>query len=274
MYITDFKYDGVFLSDKGYIPCTFDESSGINVFDTGAKLTFNKVSMRNGKKYGLTSSKYENCVQIVFDICKESDSFYSNQSISNSEYVELMRWLNRKEFHELCIICDYYGDESTEDLCHYNGSFNVDEIKINDILYGLRLTFESDSPFGYSQDKEYTFNFETSETEEYFLDESDDIGYHYPNFIITCNDNGTLIFSNKEAGTRTVINNCVSGEIIKINSDTQTIETNLSDHKIARDFNYIFPVVCNSFENRTNTFTASMPCEVKIVYKRSIRRII
>lgn len=58
MYATDFEYDGKKLSDMGFLICNFD-SNGLNVINTGSKITFNKVAMHSGKKYSLVGTKCE-----------------------------------------------------------------------------------------------------------------------------------------------------------------------------------------------------------------------
>lgn len=290
MYITDFEYDGVSLSSKGYMPCNFGASSGEDVVDTGAKITFNKVAFNSGRKYHLTSSKYNDCVSISFDICKNSDCFYSDEVITNSEYVDICRWLNRQEFKPLKLICNYYehtnsNNSDIDEYCYYNGSFNIDEIKVGDILYGLRLTFESDSPFGYIPETT-TLEF-LSNGSATVADNSDDTGWHYPTFKITCKADGDLTLKNTTHSVTTVIKNCKNGEVITVDSLNQIIMIDsypissanpTATHKIENDFNYIFPKVCNSRsklgDNRSNVFTASLPCTIEITTNRTVRKII
>lgn len=65
----DFEYDGVKLSDIGFIICKFD-SSDVDTIDNGSQITFNIVPTLNGMKHELTSSTYEDCLNTTFQICK------------------------------------------------------------------------------------------------------------------------------------------------------------------------------------------------------------
>ena len=46
----DFEYDGLCLSDMGYIICQFDAESSQTV-SNGSQITFNTTSTLNGSKY-------------------------------------------------------------------------------------------------------------------------------------------------------------------------------------------------------------------------------
>ena len=54
----DFEYDGLTLSDMGYIICKFD-SNGLQTVSNGSQITFNTASTLNGQKYELTDVSYE-----------------------------------------------------------------------------------------------------------------------------------------------------------------------------------------------------------------------
>ena len=45
----DFEYDGLNLSDFGFMICSFD-SKGVETISNGSTITFNTVSMFNGNK--------------------------------------------------------------------------------------------------------------------------------------------------------------------------------------------------------------------------------
>ena len=269
MYATDFEYDGKKLSDMGFLICNFD-SNGLNVINTGSKITFNKVAMHSGKKYSLVGTKYESCLQTTFDICKDPCNItnYEEMEITSEEYRNLVRWLCRREFKTFKIL-----DKNNEN-CFYKGSFNIDEIKNNEILYGLRLTLETDSPFGYGNIQTDEFMLNTESDSHVVSDISDEIGYIYPDIKITCKANGTLLLNNQEMETHTAVANCQNGEVITINGGAQIITTSLSSHTISKDFNFIFPKLGNTFENRKNTFTSSLPCEVTISYTPIVKNII
>ena len=115
---------------------------------------------------------------------------FVDMEISNDEYRDLIRWLNRREFLNFQLL----GDEDDEhETCFFEASFNIDKIKIGDVLVGMELTMQTNKPFGYGQEQRVTWTVSDT-TKTYLLsDISDEIGYIYPDITITINANGNLI---------------------------------------------------------------------------------
>ena len=269
MYAIDFEYDGQYLSDYGLIICNFDYSNGTATVDAGSKLSFEKVSRNGGKKFSLTNATYEECVSTKFDICKNPDLYdYDERQISNDEYRDLIRWLNRREFLKFQVFDE---DDKERDICYYNVSFNIDKIKIGEKLYGLHLTMESDKPFGYGQEQYVSWNFSETSMVKILSDMSDEIGYIYPDMTITCNCSGDLSFYNELLDCTMLIKNCSVGEVITIKGDSQIISTTYSSHNICNDFNYEFFKIGNTIDNRNNRISVSSPCKVVIRYSPIIK---
>ena len=271
MRAIDFEYDNQYLSDYGFIICDFNFGSGANEIDAGSTITFNKISRHSGKKYSLSSTQYDECVTTSFDICKNPDIYDpKDMEISNDEYRDIMRWLNRREFLKFQVIDD--GNDNFErDTCYYNASFNVDKIKINEKLCGMRLTMETDKPFGYGQEQSVSWTFSDSNVSKILSDISDEIGYTYPTVIITINRNGDLSLYNELENCTTVIKNCKVGEVITLNGDTQIITTTYASHDICNDFNFEFFRIGNTINNRNNRISVSLPCNVVIKYTPIIK---
>lgn len=267
MYALDFEYDGQYLSDYGFIVCDFNYSGGSVNADAGSKLTFDTVSRNGGKDYGLSSTQYDSCITSEFDICKNPD-VYDDLEISNDEYRDLIRWLNRREFLKFQVI---NTDDTESATCYYNASFNIDKIKIREKLFGLHLTMETNKPFGYGQAVTYTWDI--SDTSENYLlyDISDEIGETYPDMEITINAEGDFSIYNDMTDCTMAINDCSVGEVITIHGSAQIIETSLSTHNIANDFNYNFFKIGNAINNRTNRITVTKACELKITYNPVIK---
>lgn len=269
MYATDFEYDGQYLSSYGFIICDFDYSSGSTIANAGSKLTFNKVARNNGKQFSLTSAKYDECIQTTFDICKNPDIYenYEDRQITNDEYIDLMRWLNRREFLKFHVLSENEGVP----ICYYNVSFNIEKIKIAEKLFGLRLTMESDKPFGYGIEQSVSWTFENSSSIKILSDTSNEIGYLYPDMTITCNANGDLSIHNDLEKCTMTINGCSIGEVITINGSAQIISTSYDSHDIANDFNYEFFRIGNTINNRNNRISVSIPCSMVIRYTPIIK---
>lgn len=270
MYAIDFEYDGQYLSDYDMIICHFDYSSGSATASAGSKISFGKVSRNFGKLYGLTNTSFDECVTTTFDICKNPDRFedYSDRQITNDEYRDLMRWLNRREFLKFQVFDE---DDKDRDTCYYNASFNIEKIKIGEKLFGLRLTMESDRPFGYGQTLSVNYTFANSSVVKILIDMSDEVGYIYPDVQITCNSAGTLSIYNELLDATTQIKNCSNGEIITLKGTEQIISSSNTSHDICNDFNYEFFRIGNTIQTRANKISVSIPCEIEITYNPIIK---
>lgn len=262
MYSIDFEYDGQYLSDYGFIVCSFDYSGGSVTEDAGSTLTFNTVSRNSGKHYGLTATSYDSCITAEFDICKNPD-IYDDLEITNGEFLDLMRWLNRRKFLKFHPIND---KETESDTCYFDASFNVEKIKVAEKLCGLHLIMETNKPFGYGETITNKWTI-TDTTKSYIVyDLSDEIGELYPDVKIVAGEDGDLSIHNDLTGSTTFIRNCTEGEEITIHGSSQIIESNLNGHDIANDFNYIFLKIGNTYDNRTNKITVTKQCTLEISY--------
>lgn len=268
MIATDFVYDGIQLSEKKYMICDFDSSSGANVIDAGSNITFNKIKRDSGRKYSLASATYEECITATFDICK-NDEFYdkSQMEITSEEFQELMRWLNRRDFLKFRII------NGAHTVCYYNASFNLDKIQIGGVLYGVRLTMETDSPFGYGDERVFIRQYGNDNRSYILSNASAEIGYLYPTVKIKCLTSGDISIYNDLEQCTTTIKNCIAGEVIYMDGNTQIITTSESSHKINNDFNWEFFRVGNTIKTRNNNISANSPCELEIRYTPIVKDI-
>ena len=97
MYIRDFEYDGQRLSDFGFIVGNVDGSAGTESINPGYDLTFNTVSTRYGQRWLSAGTQYDECLQSSIQICKDP-CCADGLAITSTEYRNLVRWLNRKQF--------------------------------------------------------------------------------------------------------------------------------------------------------------------------------
>lgn len=266
MYAVDFEYDGQYLSDYGFMICDFDGAGDKDVTSAGSNVTFTKVSRNYGKNYSLGGTSYDECVKTTFQICKKPDDCGKSSVdmvITNDEYRDLMRWLNRREFLKFQVFDE---DDEERTTCYFDVSFNVSKIKIGGALYGLELALESNRPFGYGQELSATYTFLDVSKSYIFSDISDEIGYIYPDMTIVCNADGDLSIYNELENCTTTIKNCSYGETITISGSAQTIASTYTSHDIANDFNYEFFRIGNTINTRSNRITVSKPCQVTIRY--------
>ncbi len=273
MFAVDFEYDGQYLSDFGFMICSFESSSGSEVVSAGSTITFNTVPRHRGKKYSLTGTQYDECIQSKFTIAKKA-CLGEDMMITKDEYRDLMRWLNRHEFLKFQIL-----DESEDFIepCYFNASFNVEKRLINGKLYGLDLTLETDKPFGYGEERVMTFKLEAGD-QCTVIDTSDEIGHTYPDLTITCNAKGDLRLTNLTYAKNVdedfmEITECEAGEIIRVYGDTFIIENEntLDGHNLYDYFNFNFLRIENTYDNRENVITTTLPCTLEIKYRPIIK---
>ena len=270
MNAIDFEYDGQYLSDYGFIICDFDGSSGANVAIAGSNITFIKVAKHKGKSFSLTSTQYDECITVTFDICKDPEVYAENErTITDDEFRDLMRWLNRREFCKFQV----YDPDREFDTCYYNASFNVQKIKVAEQTCGLELTMETDKPFGYGLDEQYKYTFTGSGQSHIVVDISDEIGFVYPQLKITCKTSGTLQIRNDLFDDVFQIKNCSNGEVITVDGENQIITSSLNSHKVYDDFNYTFLKIANTFRNRRNEISTNMSCDLELRYTPIIKDV-
>lgn len=266
MFATDFEYDGHYLSDFGFTICSFNGSSDTEMVSAGSRISFNTVSTHYGKRFGLAGTQYDECITATFDICKDTcqgDDFV----ITNDEYRDIMRWLNRREFLKFRILDD---EDDDRDSCYYEASFNVDKIMSDQGLVGLELTLETNKPFGYGQEQYFSWTI-TSGSSKNLYDMSDEIGYIYPSMVITVQEDGNLQITNDLEPCTMVIKNCSSGEVITIDGDTHIITSSLDSHKICDDFNFDYLRIGNTINSRNNKITCSLTCKLEIRFNPVIK---
>lgn len=252
----DFEYDGYKLSDFGFMLCNIGRS-GVNTISNGSQITFNKVSTRGGSKYHRISSTYDDCLESTFYICKKPCET-NDYKITISESREIMKWLNRKDFHKFKILNEEYSG------IYFNASFNVNKIEYYDEFIGFELEMQTDRPYGLFDEKTFSFNGDESDWKCELTDVSDEEGYVYPEIEITIGQNGNLSVNNSLDSKEMYIGNCMQGEVIVMKYPV--VSTSNSEHKLQDDFNWEFVKVMNDYKNKVNVYTVSLPCTIKIVY--------
>ncbi len=265
MLAYDFEYDGEYLKDWGYIICNSDSSDGFETINSDSQLTFDTVSQFHGKLFELTTSHYDDHIELTFQICKFScEDGISPMTVYETR--ELKRWLNRPEFHRFKLIQPDWAD------IYMEGSFNVNNIEFKEQTYLLELTFISNRPFALHEPIKYEFQTSNTNKTFSFFDCSDEIGYIYPEIEITCLSDGDLEINNSNENRTTIIKKCKQNEKITFTKDL-VLSSSIQTHKIQNDFNYIFFRISNSYGNRKNILTFSKPVKAKIEYSPYVKAV-
>lgn len=274
MNFTDFEYNGRKLSEFGCIVCNLDSGSGgLETKDVGNKLTFNKLTFKgknNSQRFKLTDSNYEEPFTTTIEIMKHNCNDLEDVYMSDEEVRSLVRWLNQKTFHKFKMI---YPEGQFSNI-YYNGSFNVQTIVLGDKIIGLSLTFEADSSYGFYEPITYNMDFSDTTNEFIIYDSSDESGFIYPETMkIEILENGNLTIANSLSDEKTVIHNCVKGEVLTLDPNNKLIFSTKRDSTIANYFNYNFPKIINKNdeyyseeEYAKNVFTVNLKCNISLSY--------
>lgn len=263
MYAVDGKYGDKAFSDFGLVICKVDSSAGTEILSMGSELVYNLVKTPNSNKWNLYGTQYANYLTITFQVAKMDTSKTKLQAMGTDEYSSFMRWVNRKN-----VIEKFKPIQSGYNNIYFTGSFNAQPIELCGEIYGAELTFTSDSPFGYLEIPQFSFTTTQNNQIIKINDQSDEIGFLYPDTMtIKCKANGNLTIHNSIENISTIINNVTNGEIITLDGQNQIITSSTSHNDtIYDDFNAEFFRIANTYENRINTLTISLPCEISFKY--------
>ena len=257
----DFEYENFKLSDFNMIICKFG-SSGIETV-SGSHIAFEMISTMNGTKHELISYKYDNYLTSTFQICKNSCGKNVSNEITIDEYRNIVKWLNRKELHKFKLIDEDYIN------VFFEATFNVNKIEMNGRIYGLELEMITNRPYAIHEPITLQIKNTESNGVKKIYSKSDDEGYIYPEMEILIEEDGNLEIHNSLEDRIMRIANCKSGEVIKINYPI--IETSNDEHKINNDFNWNYFRIANTFRDKENVLTISLPCTIKMKYSPVVK---
>lgn len=263
MAINSFTYDGISLkifNGGKYILGYFSTDENPKEGDRN----YNKVSLYMGLEQPFVYSNYEDTITFTLGIIKNPCAT-DEAEITIEEMEELKRWLCRPAPHSFKI-----DDPKYEDI-FWEGTFHFEEDITGSKRTGAVLTFESTRPYALQEDVTLIGDVEAEGTIT-IQDDSVEIGYIYPDMIITCKESGDLTINNSFDGRQTIIKNCEQDEIITFSKYLQ-ITSSLESHDIANDFNYKFLRIGNNFDTQENNISFSLPCDYVITYN-PVRKVI
>lgn len=252
----DFEYDGLNLSDKGFMLCSFDKSK-IDTVENGVEINMETSPFYNGDVNYILTANYESTLTATFQICKNPCTG-EDLNITVDEVRDMASWLCRKGFHKFKIFDDDYLN------VYYEATFNMSRIIRNGNVIGLELEMITNRPFGVMEDTVINIKNEIENGVENFYSISDDEGFIYPKVKIIIKQDGDLKISSIFVQRDTIIKNCKAGEIIEM--DYPVIKSSLESHKIQNDFNWNFFRIENKFKDKRNLIQISIPCEIEMIY--------
>lgn len=275
MYLTDFLYDGVKLSSLGYLVGSAVTSNNESA-SAGSKLDLQTVMNRGNNINQIITAQYNETITATFDIVKISCNSEDKGIVEDKEISYIMRWLNRTTNYKFQPI---YNDSTFPDV-YFMGTFTeINTIQKGGNVIGFTITFVANTPYGYADYKDQIFELyipsESATTSQIYYDESDEHGIHYPElFVVELYNPGDFELTNGLSNKTTIVENCLSGEILTFDCIHRIITSSqASSHPtLFKDFNYIFPSLCNTYESKENIITVNISCKITLTYK-PIRKV-
>ena len=278
MSIANFIYDDIPLNtfEGGkYIIASFSTETTAS---EGTR-NLNQISLFMGKERPFGYLTYDTTLTFTMSIIKNPCT-NDNIIMGADEIERLKRWLCRPAPHKLKLIDsasiennwdEYFNQFNQYENIYWEGSFNITEEIIGGKRIGVSLTFISTRPFALQED--VVFSGAVAAGQSVIIeDDSNEIGYLYPDITIKCLESGELSIHNDFEDKYTVVENCAINEIITFSKYLQ-ISSNNSSHNIYDYFNYEFLRIGNNFYSNENILTFSMSCEFEIRYN-PIRKVL
>lgn len=252
MTFSDFIFDGKYLSDFDMFAGKYNDSSTDSIFE-GGDITFSNIKLSGSDRQRFGGSSFDTPLSFSFDIFKQNGDF-----IDEDEYSSIVRWMQRPDgYHWFQFDADGYED------VYFNTKFTLQPIDVIGHV-GFHCTAVTDTGYAYSDEVTKKFTFDGNNYFE-FQDYSDKIGVIYPDVKLTIKSAGNLSLKNASYGgtNTTTIKNCKVNDVIEIKKEQKGIigVTN------PNDFNFIFPVICNTYKNRKNKFTCNLQADIEIKYR-------
>lgn len=263
MILTDFEWCGQSGSLFGLIPCCIDASSGIAVSDSGGAIHFSTSNVTGSNKWNFLSGKYDSVLSGTFQVCK-------NPCTASSEYFDaediraINRWLCRKDgYHKFKVLKD--DDEGYSEF-YFNAFLNVKKVEGFGHVAGLEISVTTDAPFAYFEPKTAVMHLLAPDLQYVFIDMSDEAGTLYPVFRITCLADGDYVIKNSMSGIQSRISGCRSGEIITMDSEHKILSSSIRGDSLLKSFNFGWLDIKNTLDERKNTYSSNLPCEIEMTY--------
>ncbi len=282
MFATDFEYDGLALSDFGMMIGSFS-SSDVQTVSSGADISFHTVRPAGSDHFHFYGTKYEESFTATLQICK-SPCHSDTPFLTPMELSALQRWLCRKDgYHKLHFLSDSHTD------IYWNAVFSSKQINLSGQIAGLELTLYTDAPYAYRKEQTNTWTLEPGDRFPIY-DTSDEVGYIYPLVTISRNSQTTAMDESSSRATSSpqirLSNSMEADAFSMLLTGVKPNDTYILDGKnklitavpersgLASRFNFHFPRIINTINQRENIFTLSqdsVPCTISFTYSPIIK---
>lgn len=266
-----FEFNGIKSSVYGLYLCRFDGSND------GIKTLGNEVGIKTVKsprehRFIKAYSTYETPLTFSFQVVKY-ECGRDIMEIGQRELANILKWLVRRDY------CYLRFDQDGWDHVFYNCSLKVQKYEIEGKIFGLEIKATCDAPWGYSEQKEFSF---TLNPKKHFVlhHYSDEEGGFLPDIVkIEVLENCDLQVANtfyigqdpeREKKILVEIKNCRAGELLCFDRH-KNISSSAPHDDLMNDFNYVFLELYSDFYSSKNTITANHNCNISMNY-RAIRK--
>lgn len=261
MKLIDFEYDGIKASEFGLVPCYFDGDDQTDNKPVN-EINMHMVHASRSDDFHSTYAGYDEPIQFTFAVVADPCDFEFQEQLTHPERVtEIYRWLTRKKLRKFKPIFDDGSFENVFCFC----TFNIKPQTAMGQVIGFNLIGITNAPYAYYE--EQRVQSDPDENFLIFIDNSDQEGHIYVDAEIKIKESGDFILVNElEPNKKTIIKNCINGEVIKFDGKRKQISSNKAHPSLMNDFNYIFPRAINTWNSRVNIFTANKPFEMSVRY--------
>ena len=166
------------------------------------------------------------------------------------------------------------NDEKGEYTGEYVTSYNKEAYPDEGVKVYKDIDIDADTDIDVKSS--YYYVYKKEEDVASIFDESHEEGYIYPYTEITVletpnDDKKSLIIHNALEDRDVCINGCEAGEVIIMDYPIITTTSDTHILNIQNDFNWNFFRVANTYENRRNDLTTSVPCIIKVKYSPIVK---
>ena len=188
MYATDFIFDGVSLSSKGYMICSFDGDSIVS----GGEIEPIVKKTPATDEYTYYAAEINNVLTWELGICKLPCGTEDFEPLNQYEESELAKWLLKTDGYRWLqfVQPDDYPD------VYYKVYINMSPVQIGGQTFGYNLTITSNCGYGFSGERTYRF---FSENQPLTINVDNDLNrYIYPTVTFETNADECWIYNEND----------------------------------------------------------------------------
>ena len=254
----DFIYGEFRASDMGLIPGRFDGSPDFTEDEIGMSLNINEEFIGNKVVPVHISTAHSGKLLLSITLVKNPCIYKDDDSFNEYELRGIMRKISKKYQWTRAVNTD-----TCEDIWFRCVVDNVFYNRLGNKVYGVTLSLQCDSLFGYSNENKIVINAEANKP-FYVFNNTDELEeYVLPIVEIKALGGGTLSIENNEDNRVFEINNVEDGEILFVDNKNKILKSSEPHSILLNDFNMNWIRLLPD----KNTFVSNMNCRIEFVFR-------